>query len=429
MKAVLILILTFSIGLGVAQSIFPQNLLEDQNNSLVIRSFAEGFYQGQGLTNRFIDKFIYGGHISDELKQEVESQLKTEENRMGLCFRTGIKFYDLSDSLFKGKHWGISIGLEHQQLITTSFTQDLFHAVFFGNADRIGQDLNMGPTRLSAVQFQSLKFNLVNKKNHCEFGFSVVKGQSNITFNADQFRLSTEADLSEITLVSQASLFQSNTNSTGFFAGNGIGAALNAVYFIPIKSLSGKQKAKSDESETEKVTIGHLKFEIDNFGFINWMSDPSIYQTDSTYNYSGFEIQDLFNQDISNLVDTEVLTDSLLPTRQKSPYNTILPAVFSVSFEPTADKNNSISGMAGAWYQIMANARPVVYGGVRYRLNERFSGAIVGLVGGYATINAGLKLTYSGSKIGAVIATNNLIGMVSKNGNGRHLNFGVICKF
>ena len=34
---------------------------------------------------------------------------------------------------------------------------------------------------------------------------------------------------------------------------------------VSTQRMAGKQKAKSDESETEKVTIGHLKFEIDNF--------------------------------------------------------------------------------------------------------------------------------------------------------------------
>jgi hypothetical protein len=117
------------------------------------------------------------------------------------------------------------------------------------------------------------------------------------------------------------------------------------------------------------------------------------------------------------------------PKASSKSYRSLLPAVFSISFIPGLQKSNSITGLAGASYQINANAKPILYGGVSYKLNDRISSSLIGIVGGYGTINAGLLLRYTSSNISAIISSNNLIGLATKNGYGKHLNFGVLCRF
>ncbi len=429
MKVLAATILTFTSICGFAQSLFQEVIGEAENSPLVITAYADGFYQGQGLPNKFINKFLYGGHIDNDLKDEVENQLKTDDNRFGVGFRTGVKIYDLCDSIFKNGNWGFAVALEHQQLLTSSFSKDLFHAAFVGNRDRIGQDLNMGPSYFNSIQFQTLEFNFVHKQKQCEFGLAIVKGQSHMALNADKMKLSTADDLSEITLITDVSFFRSDSSNARLSAFNGIGAALNLVYFIPITKSSGRASLEGDETGDVRSTIGKLKLEVDNFGLVSWMNTPTSYDLDTTFSYQGYEIQNLFDQDLSNLIDQDALIDSVQPTPSTRSYRSLLPAVFSISFIPGLQKPNSITGLAGASYQINANTKPIVYGGVSYKLNDRLSSSLIGIVGGYSTINAGLQLRYNSPKVSAIISSNNLIGLATKNGYGKHLNFGVLCRF
>ena len=429
MKVLAATILIFASICGFSQSLFHEILEEADNRPLIISAHADVFYQGQGLPNKFINKFLYGGHIDNDLKDEVENQLKTEDNRFGVGFRTGVKIYDLSDSLFKNGNWGFAVALEHQQLLTSSFSKDLFHAAFVGNADRIGQDLNMGPSYFNSIQFQTLEFNFVHKQKQCEFGLAIVKGQSHMELAADKMKLNTAGDLSEITLITDLSFFRSDSSNARLSAFNGIGAALNLVYFIPITTSGSRASLEGAEKGDVKSTLGKLKLEIDNFGLVSWMTTPTSYDLDTTFSYKGYEIQNLFNQDLSNLIDQDALIDSVQPTPSSRSYRSLLPAVFSISFIPGLQKSNSITGLAGASYQINANSKPIVYGGVSYKLNDRISSSLIGIVGGYGTINAGLQLRYNSSNVSAIISSNNLIGLATKNGYGKHLNFGVLCRF
>jgi len=429
LKVLAATILTFASICGYSQSLFQEIIGDAETSPLIITAYADGFYQGLGLPNKFINKFLYGGHISNDLKDEVENQLKTDDNRFGAGFRTGVKIYDLCDSLFKNGNWGFAVALEHQQLLTSSFSKDLFHAAFVGNKDRIGQDLNLGPSYFNSIQFQTLEFNFVHKHKQCEFGVAIVKGQSHRALAADNMKLSTAGDLSEITLITDVSYYQSDSSNARLTAFNGIGAALNLVYFIPITTNNSRASLEEADNDDVKSTIGKLKLEVDNFGLVSWMTAPTSYDLDTTFSYQGYEIQNLFDQDLSNLIDQDALIDSVQPTPNSKSYMSLLPAVFSISFIPGLQKPNSITGMAGASYQINANTMPIVYGGVSYKLNDRLSSSLIGIVGGYSTINAGLQLKYNSPKVSAIISTNNLIGLATKNGYGKHLNFGVLCRF
>ncbi len=399
----------------------------DTTSSMIVSTYGSAFYQSQGISNDFSNKFLVGGFIDDELKEKVERQLTDQGNRLGIGFSAGFQFYDFRDTIFNNADWGFSLNLEHHALFNSSFTRDLFHAAFVGNADRVGASMQLGPTSFNQIVFQEFGASLVYKPTGCEFGISAIKGQSHLAMNATNMVLTTASDVSEITLDAQLNLQQVGDGNVNLATMNGAGVATNATYYIPIRvnntapaSLDGKSK---------KSSIGKLRLAVDNLGFIAWTRVPQTYSVDSSYRFSGYEVENLFDADYNNVFDEQELKDSILPTAKEGTYYTMLPTLVSVSFIPENRGNRKLLGIAGAQYLFNANYRPLVYGGMTYAINEKLTSSIIGIVGGYGEITTGLRIKYSTKKIGAFISTNNLIGMISPSGYGKNLNGGALWRF
>jgi len=429
MRIVLFIVFVFPF-LAFGQSLLNDLEISTGKNNVAVSAYSDVFYQSQGLSNDFLGKFIFGGNIDTDLKNKIEAQLTDEKNRFGVGISSGIKFYDVSDSLMKNLDWGIAIGIEHHSLTNASFTRDLFHAVFIGNADRIGQDLNMGPTSFNSTTFQELGFSLVNKPKGHEFGVSIIKGQSNQSLKAKTLTLNTASDVSTLTLETNGTLITSDSSQSNvnIMTMNGIGAAVNVIYYIPI----GKPKesfSSLGKDSGKKPELASLRIGIDNLGFVSWYRNPATYTSDTTYSFSGYEIENLFDNDYTNWFDQQELKDSILPQATYKNYYTLLPAVFTVSFIPNFKPDKKLYGIAGGKYQINANARPVFYGGLQYVVNKSFSGSLIGIVGGYGDITAGVRVKYSSNNIAGFVSCNNLPGLIFKNAYGKNLNLGMICRF
>jgi len=424
-KILFILILLPYISYG--QSLLNDFKFSNDSNNFAVYAYTDIFYQSQGISNDLMSKFIRGGNIDNDLKNKIESQLTSSKNRFGIGVSGGFKFYDISDSALHNPDWGFAINVEHHTLINSSFTSDLFHAVFMGNADRVGQDLNMGPSSFNSVSYQEFGFSLVYKPKGCEFGVSIIKGQSHQSLSAKTLTLNTAADISNISLETDGNFRLSDSAQGPVTLGtmNGIGAAISAAYYIPI----GKPKnsfASFMKDEEPGPNKGSLRVAVKNLGFVSWFKNPVTYSSDTSYQFNGYEIQNIFDNDYSNWFDEDALRDSIFPKAKAGSYATLLPATFSLTFIPNILPDHKIYPVAGARYQINANARPLVYGGVQYVLNNSFSGSVIGIFGGYGDVTAGLRIKYTSDQISAFISSNNMAGMFSKNGYGNNLNLGLI---
>ena len=161
-----------------AQTLYIASQPIDTTASISIDGYASAFYQGQGLTNEFMNKLIFGGYIDSQLKDQTARGLTREGNRLALGYNAGIKRYIITDSLFSNPNWCYAINMDHTELSSSTYSRDLFHGLFTGNADRIGQNLEMGPSVFNRIVFQELGFSLVHKSSRIEFGASFIKGQS-----------------------------------------------------------------------------------------------------------------------------------------------------------------------------------------------------------------------------------------------------------
>ena len=71
---------------------------------------------------------------------------------------------------------------------------------------------------------------------------------------------------------------------------------------------------------------------------------------------------------------------------------------------------------------------PLAYGGIHYKLNSNIELGIQESFGGFTAFRTGIYSTVSLKKWSIGIATENAIGLVSKNGNGKSLLFRIQCR-
>ena len=423
-----LVIALFSFYFGNAQTLFIGSNTIDSTNSCVIEGYANAFYQGQGLSNEFMNKLIFGGYIDDQLKDQTEQKLLNFGNRLAIGFSSGIKCYIETDSLLKNPNWNYALNADYIELNSSSYSKDLFHVIFSGNADRIGQNMELGPSFMNRVVFQKLGLNLAHKSNNCEFGVSFIKGQSHLALAANKMTLHTESDLSAISLETNTNIQSANKRGNNIGALNGLGFALNFTYSHPIKVNNHSSSSLSKETVATKE-IGTITFQMDNVGTVAWNNYPNTYQIDTTYSYAGYEVDNLFDTENANWLNKNVLSDSLLPQPEVSNYWTLLPAVFNIVYVSKLTAAHPLGSVAGARYQINANMKPMVYGGVNIRLHRKLNTSVIGIVGGYGTITAGMRINYSSKLISAFASCNNMIGLFSKKGYGKNINLGLQCRF
>ena len=128
--------------------------------------------------------------------------------------------------------------------------------------------------------------------------------------------------------------FVTDTSEFTLFANNGNGFAF-------------------DFSAEFKIQKSNILFSISDLGFINWNKSSVILDADSTFNFSGILIDDIFNFNDSILENT-FITD--LPNTKNNTFKSYIPATVNLTVNSTSKykyfKNYSF-GIIAKWYPYM----------------------------------------------------------------------------
>lgn len=395
-----------------AQELFTDWGWQSDSSRMALSLETEGYYQSTGFRNEFMNYFIRGGHIPEKTISETIERMDQWE-RIGAAFRTGFKFYDLRDSVFKNNRWGYSVNFRHTGLINALFTRDFVHGVFVGNTGKEGNQLSLSKSAFNTITYQEIGFSLVDKNNLSEFGVAVIKGQSHRGMNIDNMVLRTNG-ISSIDLDISGAYRFSDSAANKLSTLNGIGAAMNLKWNMPL-TVKGQ-------------SAGLLTIEAQNIGVVSWNRNGQEYLLDTNYNYSGFNLGNPLTQDFNTVFDLDNLQDSIVPTAKKKSYTTWLPGLLRIAKNPDPDNAKKWQSIAGLQWRINANYCPLFYAGTYFRPIENWAFSTALTYGGYDDLAIALRGAYHATKISVFLSSSNLIGMMSKNGSGKSLNFGIICR-
>jgi len=381
-------------------------LFRDQVNlyNSTITVFGNYSIGSNAITNQFFGKFYKGGFIDADLKDKVSEKM-INQNRFGADISAGVEYLYLPDTLFGKRRLGFFAAARDREHFDTQFSKDLFHLGFYGNKDFAGKTADMNNFNLNLLRYQQVQVGFLwagldTAKAKLGIGVSVLKGEQLLSIMAKKAELYTSSDGQYIDLTTSATMHRSDTSSKGFSAMNGTGASIDV--FLEAPYIIKKRK-------------GVITIRVTDMGAIFWNNNSLTYSTDSTYHYTGYKVENLFDLQDSTFKSnsTSDIANNNLNIRHKG-YSTTIPATINISTNTFYGKFNFIKGFR---YMFNANYKGLFYVKGNYFITPKVMLGITVGYGGYSNFNYGIEVAAMlGKSFSLHAGSNNVEGfLVPKN--------------
>jgi hypothetical protein len=365
-----------------------------------------------GMSSELVNKLVWGGYISDDLKKSSSKHLKGKNN-FGL-----ILDYDIHAFVKGTKKVDFLIGFKNQEVLNATYSRDFFNLMFYGNQMYKGQLADLSNCNVNALRFQEVKFgaviNNVDSLGRIGISVSVLNGEQLFYIKTNKnSSLYTSEDGSEIVFNSDFNMAISDTNNKRLGGFNGIGASADIFFETSYKTRRGRKCA--------------LLVNANNIGFIHWRNQSVQYSSDSVLRYTGYNVRTI--TDLKDSTIKRINGDSLLrnlANARSEDFNVNIPTNLVIINKMFFGKAFTLS--AGFRQLFNANYKPYLFLEPEYRYKNVTFGIHTGY-GGYVNLNVGASVTWSSSSWFLRIGSNSLQGYIlPKTAFGQGLFFSVAKK-
>lgn len=367
-------------------------VLPDSSNQFILNSY--GGVGSSGITQKFMNKFLFPDYIDKGLKDETLQILNTNNLFGGALYgQLNVFFAPKNDASKSSEIFGI--GFSSNLEGDLSFTKDLFKLTFYGNQPFAGEYLSLNKTSFNTVSYSNVEFSIGKTINGQKarkslwMDVGLVLGHSFTNFELEKASLYTEENGDYLDINIENSKFHfSDTSSLSLVQGFGAKLDLNYSY------------------QTKKTTF---LFSAENLGGILW-NNTTTASLDTTLRFEGIEIGSIFQ--LSDSVLNKVSTlDSLIKIKSGSSFKA-LPINLTAYFQKELNLFRIDFLLK---YRVNSNFAPYARVGANLNLAV-FQPGISVAYGGYsnlqAGINADIKLI---KKIKIQVGTNNVLGTLIPN--------------
>ena len=361
-------------------------------------------FGSSNLTNEFINKLLFGGTITDELKNKILDKTK-KTNRIGLEINNEIRVYIIDTIFPKYPNHIYYFGFGSFRNRNAKFSHDFFKTLFYGNKSYAGKTAKLGNTKVIDSKFEKITFGILHKNRNSSLGISLIIGDKFHSYNFKQADLFTSLDGRQLIVNYNGKIVNSDKENDNFMAFSGAGVGL-------------------DFRHDFNIFKQNLSLDITNFGISIWKRNTTYSNEQSLIDYTGIEVSNIIN--IGNK-EIDSVAKSLLPPTENRGFTTLLPAIFRI--DKTFDFTKKLQPIYGVKYILNANYIPSAYAGIHYNVNKKigFSGALA--FGGYTNFRITTGAYFNLKKVFAGIESQNLIGLFSKNGHGKGLGLYLFTHF
>ena len=372
-------------------------------------------FQSENINNLFLNKFIKGDFIDENLKTNTSNGLKTL-NHIGLNFHSEMNAYIKIDSIFKTDKYGIYTGFEHDFITSFRYNKNLFDLTFFGNQPYVGDTLQLEDTRVDQITYQKLKLGLYRKSDMSYLTINIYRGvnfnQASI-YNGD---FSTAANGTDLYLDLNGEFISSdNQNNLAFMKGIGLG--LDFKTYLQFKS-----------AKTNNISFVELK--IEDIGFISWLNKGYSLQKDSNYYFQGFEINDLNFNNNGSFIGEESISDSLNIEKVKTGFTKTLTPTFSVTKILHPARSKKLDYIIGLRMRMISYYKPMILAGISYNPNKHIGITPYANYGGFGGLSAGIRIDGNiKNNFYYAVSSNNINGLFSEKGYGSSLGLSLMATF
>lgn len=402
MKSLFAISITLCAFLSMAQTSLPTLVNGEEKISIDLNGNA--FYQSTGLKNEFINKFLFGGFITEEIKDNSFAKHKLN-NRIGGALFGELNVNIAKSPLKKYENLGMVFRAGWNNDFGAGYTKEEFGLLFYGNEAYLGEEISLAGTEFNNYAFQKVGFGIsFAKRSSVVLNFvNASNVQRGYIFDG---ALTQADDASDIDLDLTAEFLSTQGDSFS----QGLGFGLDADIFVEV----GKNSAYN-KSATLQITAR-------NVGAVRLTENPYTYSMDSVLNYNGFRFNQLIQGE--NLFgDSEQLMDSLGVEKDSSNRWVMLPAHFQVAKIVDVFSEKKWQSFFGFRVITGMPFSPQVYGGAHHRFNAHFNAGAQISYGGYGGFNGGFYCSAMFDKVNFSIGTENIVGVSSRYGQGASLQF------
>jgi hypothetical protein len=372
---------------------YPQHHRQIQLNT-------QAQFGSNAIHTSFINTFLTGNFIDNEMKASVSDQLFKSNNTLGFDWNTEVSFTNYNDTLL-GKDWGYHLGISNRIYGDFAFEKNLFDLAFYGNKPFQGQNVSLAPAHGEIVFYQQFKLGFIksfySEKEQHKFGFSLsfINGNNRMMFDSGRMTMNTDSAGNFVDVSAQVQLLRTNPDYSYFLSNNGSGLAFDIGY---------------DGCINDKHNI-HLS--VNDIGFIGWTRPGQIAEIDSNLHFTGVQINNIVTatgDEFTSFADS--LNAQYVKTRVETLGTMMLP--MNINFNYTyALKPQVIYLQAGIQTKMLRSFYPFIYAkGIFYPSKNVMLSAMFGY-GGFSKFNFGVDIGFEFAKgYSLLVYSKNLEGVI-----------------
>ncbi|MDD2346589.1 MAG: hypothetical protein PHY85_10675 [Bacteroidales bacterium] len=258
-----------------------------------------------------VKPFIFGGNISEEIKNENLSSFK-KSNPSGFSLNSEIMTAHRTDEIF-GKNTMLFFGIGYKNVGEFNFSEQHARLLLQGNQATVGKQIDLKDFQINAFDYGGVRLGFakyVAKRDDFQhyygFSFGYLKSFSHFHANVRSGSFYTQANGYDLFLDAQYTLQRSDTASLAFFKGQGMNASL--FYGAKYKNRFG-------------FNIG-----IEDLGYLKWKNALSS-EKEIHHLFSGIELIDITQADeassLSSVADS--IRTSIVYPQTSEDYYMLLP--------------------------------------------------------------------------------------------------------
>ncbi|MGM0477627.1 MAG: hypothetical protein ACQERC_00260 [Bacteroidota bacterium] len=355
---------------------------------------GNAFYHTTSLKNEFSEKFLFGGYINQDVKNNTLNS-HDGRNRLGGGTRFKATYYNAEKPIFSNKNIGWQISFGQNTHLSGSYKSDLFQLLMFGNQSFNYEQANFSNTYFSYTNFWTIGFGVHHKKTKSFVTLNAILPRNDvqigITRGVLQRNQSNEA--LDLDLLSDMELMKSYP----FFKGAGI--SLDFDYYVPFNTSIGKSNTFKGTFKISARNIGgYLLNEVESFS------------VDNSLLFEGFPLN-VIQQDEENV--EELMMDTLGATMNNGQRMRWSPGFIQAGKIVESNSNHKLQSFFGIRMYTNLNYQPLIYLGGEYRLMENFSFGIQGSYGGYGNFRIGSYIHFIIDQLTIGIGSEDMLGLFS----------------
>lgn len=366
-------------------------------------------YAGSALQNQLFSKFLFGGLISSDIKDASDARHKGL-NRVGGYFSSEVEYRNYDIKLFKKRNWGMTFKAGTMAFGGGIYSDDAYGLVFYGNDRYVGDTMEMSGMDLTFSSVQKIGVGFIDNVSKSSMSFNLYNMNNYMSGSFRDFEIAQSTDGQDVTLTMDGEL--SMRESQSFSQGLGIG--MDVDFKLPV-AWGQNQEA-------------YIQILAKNIGMAYLYEPQKYYRIDTVIEFSGVEFEDVIG-DNAIVVDSIDVLASLGVSSENRKRAVLLPGFIQVGKIVDRHSQKKLQSFFGVRLFPSIIYSPYAYAGLHYKTTDWLSlGANLGY-GGFTNFRGGFYANADFDNISVGLATENIVGLVSKKGSGQSLFIRFRCAF